>query len=466
MRYDIVGSKKMTLIDFSNPETLIMLAVAGAFLLFGGGLGYWLASRRKGTKGQQSPGSKGRVNTRTMNAKLGKLYGILADLTSSLDYQRVLDKSLDAGFIALKMTDRITENLVSAVLFFAEDGSVPPVLRVATGRGLPRPDLHRKTPGIEGLIGSTIEAGEPKVSRNLSEDAELSRFIAFRSCQSAYCIPLRVKLDIFGVLIFAHPDNRYFAPEQREILNMVSHQAMTALQNAQLFQELKDEKENIIKIQEDERKKLSRDLHDGPTQTLAAIAMQIALARRMMKKDQAAAIEELVRTEEMARRTTKEIRHMLFTLRPLVLASEGLAAALNSMADKMRDTFKQNVIVEVDEDLVYNLEMSAQTVIFNISEEAVNNARKHAMAEHIWVRVKRLKKDLAFLEIEDDGRGFDVEEVFGDYESRGSLGMINMRERAELVRGLFHIESNPKTGTKIQIVIPLSDAAADRLRSL
>ncbi len=453
--------------DFYFPETLLIpILIGSAALLLGGGVGYLRASRRIRKKTSLSKSRSASDGTRLMNAKLRKLYGILADLTSSLDYQRVLDKSLDASFIALHIAERSTEDLVSAVLFFADDGSVPPLLRVATGRGLPRPDLHRKTPGVEGVLGAAIEGGEPKLSRNLPNDPELSSFIAFGSCQSAYCIPLRVGLDIFGVLIFAHPEVRYFDSEQREILNVVSHQSMTALENAQLFQELKDEKDRIIKIQEEERTKLSRDLHDGPTQTVAAIAMQVGLARRLMKKDMAAAEEELYRTEEMARRTTQEIRHMLFTLRPLVLSSEGLTAALESMADKMRETYSQNVIIESDEELVYSLEMSVQTVIFNVAEEAVNNARKHARADHIWVRVKRLQKDLAFLEIEDDGKGFDVKEVFDDYESRGSLGMVNMRERAELVRGLFHIESDPKTGTTIQIVIPLSDNAADRLRSI
>jgi signal transduction histidine kinase len=108
--------------------------------------------------------------------------------------------------------------------------------------------------------------------------------------------------------------------------------------------------------------------------------------------------------------------------------------------------------------------MNSQTVIFTISEEAVNNARKHAEAEHIWVKVTRLQSDLAFLEIEDDGKGFLVENVMGNYEDRGSLGMLNMRERAELVQGVFHVKSIPGEGTQIQVVLPLTPDAADRLR--
>jgi signal transduction histidine kinase len=108
--------------------------------------------------------------------------------------------------------------------------------------------------------------------------------------------------------------------------------------------------------------------------------------------------------------------------------------------------------------------MNAKTVIFTIAEEAVNNARKYAEAETITVKVQRLQSDLAFLEVSDDGKGFDIKDVTDHYEDRESLGMINMRERAELVEGVFHIKSNPGKGTQIQVVIPLTDDAADRLR--
>jgi signal transduction histidine kinase len=113
---------------------------------------------------------------------------------------------------------------------------------------------------------------------------------------------------------------------------------------------------------------------------------------------------------------------------------------------------------------VDELDMNSQTVIFTIAEEAVNNARKHAQADHIWVKVQRLQDDLALLEIEDDGKGFLVNDVMDSYDNRGSLGMLNMRERAELVQGVFHIKSIPGEGTQIQVVIPLTPDAADRLR--
>jgi signal transduction histidine kinase len=185
-----------------------------------------------------------------------------------------------------------------------------------------------------------------------------------------------------------------------------------------------------------------------------------------MERDAKAAAEELFKIEDMARRTTKEIRHMLFTLRPLVLESQGLVATFESMADKMRETYNQNVKIQADVRVVDLLEMTKQAIVFYIAEEAVTNARKHAHAENIWVRLKLLKDELCLLEIEDDGVGFDVNSIDSTYHERGSLGLVNMRERSELVNGVMHLESKPGEGTRVQVVIPMSEEAADRLRRI
>jgi signal transduction histidine kinase len=196
---------------------------------------------------------------------------------------------------------------------------------------------------------------------------------------------------------------------------------------------------------------------------VAAMAMRVNLARRMMAKDVNEATNELVKIEELAHRTTKEIRHMLFTLRPLILESQGLNAALQAMAEKMRETFSQNVLINVDENVLNEMEMGKQGVIFYIIEEATNNARKHANAPHIWVRLRSFEKEVALLEIEDDGLGFDVAAVNKSYDKRGSLGMVNLRERSELVNGLLNMDSAPGKGTRVQVYIPLSEEAADRV---
>ncbi|MCF6278563.1 MAG: GAF domain-containing sensor histidine kinase, partial [Anaerolineales bacterium] len=282
-------------------------------------------------------------------------------------------------------------------------------------------------------------------------------------CTAAYCAPLRTGFTVYGVLLFAHPDPDYFTPDRLEMLDLIGRQAVIAIQNAKLYQDLVEEKERIIEVQEEARKKLARDLHDGPTQSVSAIAMRVNLTRMMLERAPDKVEDELIRIEDLARRTTKEIRHMLFTLRPLVLESQGLTAALESMAEKMEETYAQKVTVEVNENLVEQLEMGKQGVIFFIAEEAVNNARKHANAAVVNIRLRPLESTLLLLEIQDNGKGFDVKAINQSYEKRGSLGMVNLRERTELINGLLHIDSAPGKGTNVQVFIPLTEEAADRL---
>jgi signal transduction histidine kinase len=390
--------------------------------------------------------------------RIKALYQITSTMTATLNYQKVLDMTLD--MTANVLTDQGKNNLlVSAVLLFSEDE-----LFVGSARRFTPSDHKVVLPAKEGLIVECLRAGRSKKLEGPENDPELNRLIAMRNCQVAYCYPLRTIQDMFGVLIFGHPEVDFFNDQRIEILEIIGRQALVALQNADLYRNLEQEKERMMEIQEEARKQLARDLHDGPTQSVAAIAMRVNFARRLIDRNVQSAGEELYKIEDLARRTTKEIRHMLFTLRPLVLETGGLVAALDSMAEKTVETYHQQVVVEADEEAIEELEMSKQGVAFYIAEEAVNNARKHAEAETIWLRVKKFQPEVILLEIEDNGVGFNVGEVDMGYEKRSSLGMVNMRERTELVNGLFHLSSEVGKGTHIRVLIPVTEDAAERLK--
>ena len=407
---------------------------------------------------------------RVENERLRAIYNMSSALTASLSYKRVLDSALDLCVNALHVEDvdpeqktaEVDAGFSSAVLLFKGQE-----LMIASSRRFTHADLRATFPAKEGILAKIVEEGEPTLSGSVVQDPELGRLIGLSQCKSVFCLPMRSGFNVYGVMIFGHPAPDYFTRERCDVLGIVGRQAVIAVQNARLYQDLADEKERMVEVQEEARKKLARDLHDGPTQSVAAMAMRVSLARRMIERDPKAAMDELNKIEELARRTTKEIRHMLFTLRPLVLESQGLTAALTASAEKMKETYKQDVLIQVDEKLASQLEMGKSGVIFYIVEEAVNNARKHAQAPHIWVRLNAVPKqpDIAFLEISDDGVGFDVEAVNKSYDKRGSLGMVNLRERAELVNGLLNIESAPGKGAKIQVFIPLTEEAADTLHN-
>ncbi len=393
--------------------------------------------------------------------RLRAIYELTSTLTATLSYRRVLDTALDLGYAALNPNTEEAEGdpVVSAVMLF-RGGQ----LRVGSARRFTSADMRIGLDGNEGILRRVFDEGEPILTKEVGYDPELGRVIALRNCTSAYCFPLRSGFNVYGTMLYAHPDPDYFTPDRCDVLDIIGRQAVVAIQNARLYQDLVEEKERMVEVHEEARKKLARDLHDGPTQSVAAMAMRLNIARRMLESDPKEAGEEIVKIEELARRTSKEIRHMLFTLRPLILESQGLNAALKAMADKMHETYNQNVLVEVSEQVATQLDMGKQGVIFYIIEEAVTNARKHASASNIYVRLNSLAHDMAILEIEDDGVGFDVAAVSRQYDKRSSLGMVNLRERAEMVGGVLQVQSAPGRGTKISVYLPLTEEAADRLQ--
>jgi signal transduction histidine kinase len=389
--------------------------------------------------------------------RLGAIFPMVAELNATLNYERVLDMALDVSASALSDSQPEKDQLVGGLFLY--DGEE---LRVVSERRLTHADSRVTIPGDQGLIGDVLSTGDPRLGRNPDKDPEIKRLVGFHKCRQVLGIPLSAGLETYGIMLFGHPSTDYFNAERVELLEAIGQQAMVALQNARLYRDLEQEKERIMQIEEEARNRLARDLHDGPTQSVAALAMRVNFARRLLERDSTAASQELYKVEDLARRTTKEIRHMLFTLRPLILESQGLVMALKQLSEKVQDTLGQNVIIEAAPDVATNLEMGKQGIVFYIAEEAVSNATKHAEAEHIWVRLKN-EGDLFILEVEDDGVGFDIGAVDKDYAQRGSLGMVNMRERTELVNGLFLLESEHGVGTCITVVVPITEEGAERL---
>ena len=438
----------------------VQISIAAAGLLAGLFLGWRLGAARAKRATAQNPEADQTIDRQ----RLALIFELISKMTSTLIYSRVLNLLLDLGeqalFGSLEASD---PKLVSAVFLFSDNGTGPR-LRLETSRHLVQADLRVTLSAVEGVVAKVIDDGEPVLTSQIAEDPEVSQLISLRSCKSLYCLPLRVVLDTYGIAFFAYPREDFFTLTRQDVLSILTHQAVIALQNAKLYQDLELEKERMMETQEEARKKLARDLHDGPTQSVSAIAMRLNYTRRIAKKSGKDIDQELAKIEDLARLTTKEIRHMLFTLRPLVLESQGLVAALKAMAEKMQDTYSQKVLIEVDDAVLPEMEINKQTVVFYIVEEAVNNARKYAQAEAIWVRLNRYSQDLALLEVKDEGQGFDPKSVGVNYDSRGSLGMVNMRERTDLINGVLRIDSSPGKGTTIQVAIPLTEEAVEKLR--
>lgn len=384
------------------------------------------------------------------------IYDMAAALGAANNYGKVLDAVLQAGWVALREPERRgNERLVSAILLYRATGKE---LQVISGRGLTRTDEGRVLEADSGIIGRALKECVPIFGGSARKDAELQYMVAFQDVKSTLSIPLRAGFDNYGVLLYGSDKANAFSEEHTELLTVIGTQATIALQNAALYKNLQEERDRIVEVEEEARKKLARDLHDGPTQNVAAIAMRMAIIQRMLEKTPDDVPSELQKVEDLARKTTKEIRHMLFTLRPLVLENQGLEAALNQFAEKMKETHDQNVKIQVGPNVEKVLDSNQQGVIFYIIEEAVGNARKHAQASLIRVMLQQ-QDDVIVIQIADNGVGFDAAAVQSNYDSRGSLGMVNMRERTQLLDGSLRIDSAKGKGTTITVLAPIKDAS-------
>lgn len=347
--------------------------------------------------------------------------------------------------------------LAGVILLFGDTESGKAVLRAVGSRGIAPMEERITISTPRGVIAEALTKAEPVYTDSPNDDPGLGHFVVFQECGSVYCLPMRANFDNYGVMIIGStaPD-AFLAGEHLSLMCAIASQATVALQNAALYQSLVEERDTIIAAEEDARRQLADDLHAGPTQGIAAVAMRVNYIRRLIEKSPEKAETELYEVEQLARDTTKEIRHMLFTLRPIVIESRGLEAGLEELVNQMRDTYDQKVELYIQPGCSENLDPQAAAAIFYIIEEAVNNARKHAQSEIIRVGLV-VQGDALVVRVEDDGAGFDVESTLVAASSRtGHLGMVELQDRAEVIDGKLLIDSTPGKGTRITLAVPLA----------
>lgn len=387
----------------------------------------------------------------------GKLISDMAlTLSSTLNYHKVLRATIDTAFRAIAETGNKDDSTIGMVLLFEGDGDR---LTVAEGRNMSRNDQGRKVSSEEGIIGRAVHTAEVTITNRANKDKSITAFASTPGYRSAICAPLRAGFQTFGVLLFCSTETDVFNEEHKKLLSTFCSQAIIPLQNAQLFEDVHREQQRILEKESEARRKLARDLHDGPTQSVAAIVMRLNFIKMVLEKgDIEKALDEVIKVEEIAQRTTHEIRTMLFAMRPVILETQGLIPALNQYAQRLNqnEAFQTTIL-----NRGYNgqIDSEAEGVVFAIIEEAVGNAKKHAEATEIRISLIA-RQDSLYVEIRDNGVGFDVETTQSTYDQRTSLGLINMDERAEIVGGHCSLESAKGKGTTVKVEIPYTRAVS------
>jgi signal transduction histidine kinase len=381
----------------------------------------------------------------------GRLISDMArTLSATLNYRNVLRATIETAFRAMAEVGKRDESMLGMVLLFEGDDDL---LTVASGRNISRNDEGRKVRTNEGILGRTVNTAEVTITNRAAQDKSLSAFASTPGCKSAICAPLRAGFHTYGMILFCSTEPNVYTEEHKNLLSAFCSQAIISLQNAQLFEDIHREQQRILEKEAEARRKLARDLHDGPTQSVAAIVMRLNFIKMVLENGEVdKALEEVIKVEDIAQRTTHEIRTMLFAMRPVILETQGLIPALNQYTERLNQNEPFQVSI-VNRGYDGQLDPDAEGVVFAIIEEAISNAKKHAQASEIRIGLGA-GDDALFVEIRDNGVGFDVERTQSTYDQRTSLGLINMNERAEIVGGECTLESARGRGTTVKVKIP------------
>ena len=214
----------------------------------------------------------------------------------------------------------------------------------------------------------------------------------------------------------------------------------------------------VIAAQEEERRRLARELHDGTAQGLASIAVELELSERMINGGPDALRQQMARLRSLVKETLAELRRVIFDLRPMVLDELGLVSAVRRYADYVSALGGPAVEVVVH-GAERRLDPPLEVAAFRVVQEAVSNARRHAAPTRVAVHLE-FGQEFLQVTVKDDGRGFDPEEARRRARERGSIGLISMEERVKLFGGRFSVHSAPGAGTRISARFPVTEVPA------
>jgi len=255
-----------------------------------------------------------------------------------------------------------------------------------------------------------------------------------------------------GVLQAVNDREGIFQEDDERFIQALAGAAGVALEFVELSEELAAERLRVVKVVEEERHRLARELHDGVAQTLANAAISIELVTRRAATDIPGALADLIPLRARLVEQQAGLRDILFALRPLALEDGGLPAAIAALAkrvDGMNGSHVATRRLESERRMAPEIEAGAFTVI----REAANNAIKTGRAKNVSIDVFDDGNAVVAV-VEDDGQGFDVAAVLQTYAKRGSLGLLQMRESARLIGAQLSLDSSPGQGTRVRLRIP------------
>lgn len=291
------------------------------------------------------------------------------------------------------------------------------------------------------------------IAHQILEEKEpilLSSFAGAEStgAHSVVGVPITIGNLVAGAVVLTHRNGGAFAPHHLNLLTVLANSTALVVRNAQLYARSEE-----LAIAE-ERTRIAREIHDGLAQDLSFLVLKVEVMRKLLQRGRRAQLEkELAETVEALRNDMREVRRTIFALRPLDLEALGFLPAIKKFIDDFGTANEVEVVFKNSGDPTL-LSTKLQTALFRLTQESLNNIRKHARAGKVWIELE-ITDEWSTLTIRDNGRGFDPKRALAEARARGSVGMVQMRERAERAGGGFQLEAAPGEGTRIRVKLPV-----------
>ena len=323
----------------------------------------------------------------------------------------------------------------------------------------------------EGVAGRVAQTGEPVVLEDISRDprAAYPDLVSTEGLRGFVSVPLKAKDEVVGVMNVAAHMPGQFSAEDMYLLNSIGCQLGTAIEQARLYQRLEQGREryrtllqHALTAQEEERKRIARELHDETSQALTSLTLNLQAAITKAETDgvvEADFIDKLRKIQSLAVHTQTEISKLMKELRPTLLDELGLPAAISRYAKDSLESLGTKVFTEF-EGVEERLPPEVEVTLFRISQGMIGNILEHAEAKNVSIRLECNASECV-LDIKDDGKGFDVSKITRVDKGGRGAGLFTMKERARLVGGGCSIKSRPGKGTRIVVKVPLKGFMAN-----
>ena len=305
----------------------------------------------------------------------------------------------------------------------------------------------------EGFTGRVAVTGEPEILTDTDANQEEFNPIARRHARSLWAVPLKKSPEeVIGVLEIGFAVPYTWLPTERELMRAIADRSALAIDRAQMTDALREREARIaelsghlLRVQEEERKHISRELHDETGQGLMVIRLYLGMLEACLPKTATSKIKE---TFSVVDRTIEGLRRMIGRLSPLVLQELGLIAAIRKEAKDLTKNSGVKTHVAFS-DQVGRLSAETETAIYRVVQEALHNVAKHAQAKNATIHMDRDAEGCIHLLVEDDGIGFVQRSPRGQ-----SFGLAGMRERIAALGGAIKVRSSKGKGTRIEVAMP------------